>query len=185
MQSMKKLIAMILTVATCFALAAPCFAASRPAANSIRLNVGDSYTIGDKTITIKADERTPEQRAAARAALLEKVATQAQIGDRYYYVRAEEYHSDDPWGQTFNCQRTRGDTLRFDVDNYPSGSDMILQLYETGWANPVEAYIEAGKGTYAEVSSNNPGGLTDQVQMCIYGTGGTMWFSLEVYQYWR
>ena len=114
-----------------------------------------------------------------------EVFTRAQIGDKYYYVKAVEYHSDNPWDQVFNCKRTRGDTLRFDIDNYASGSDIILQLYESGWNNPVEAYIEAGEGTYAEVHTDNTSGLADQIQMSIYGTGSTMWFALSVYQYWR
>lgn len=49
----------------------------------------------------------------------------------------------------------------------------------------MEAYIEEGEGTYAEVHTDNTSGLADQVQMSIYGTGGTMWFALSVYQYWR
>ena len=185
MKKFKKLIATMLAVATCLAMSVPCFAASAPAKNAVRLKVGESYTIGDTTITIKRDERTPAQRAAARKTLLAESITRAQIGDRYYYVKAEEYHSDNPWDQVFNCKRTRGDTLRFDIDNYASGSDIILQLYESGWNNPVEAYIEAGEGTYAEVHTDNTSGLADQVQMSIYGTDSTMWFALSVYQYWR
>ena len=185
MKKIKKLVATMLAVAACLALSVPCFAAAIPSEEAIRLKIGDSYTIGDTTITIKRDTRTPEQRAAAREALLAEVFIRAQIGDKYYYVKAVEYHSDNPWDQVFNCKRTRGDTLRFDIDNYASGSDIILQLYESGWNNPVEAYIEAGEGTYAEVHTDNTSGLADQIQMSIYGTGSTMWFALSVYQYWR
>ena len=185
MKKIKKLVATMLAVAAGLALSVPCFAAAIPSEEAIRLKIGDSYTIGDTTITIKRDTRTPEQRAAAREALLAEVFTRAQIGDKYYYVKAVEYHSDNPWDQVFNCKRTRGDTLRFDIDNYASGSDIILQLYESGWNNPVEAYIEAGEGTYAEVHTDNTSGLADQIQMSIYGTGSTMWFALSVYQYWR
>ncbi len=184
MKKIKKLIAMTLAAVSCLALSVPCFASSGPARNAVRLRVGESYTIGDTTITIKRDERMPEQRAAERKALLAELISRAQIGDKYYYVKAVEYNSANPWDQTFNCKRTRGDTLRFDIDNYASGIDTILQLYEDEWDNPVEAYIEAGTGTYAEVHTNNSSGLADQVQMSIYGTGGKMWFALSVYQYW-
>lgn len=98
MKKFKKLIATMLAVATCLAMSVPCFAASVPAKNAVRLKVGESYTIGDTTITIKRDERTPAQRAAARKTLLAESITRAQIGDRYYYVKAEEYakaHLDD------------------------------------------------------------------------------------------
>ena len=185
MKKIKKLIATALATALCLALSVPCFAASAPSKDAVRLKVGESYTIGDTTITIKQDTRTAAQRVAERKALLAAVTTRAQIGDKYYYVKAEEYHSANPWDDTFNCKRTRGDTLRFDVDNYASSSDIILQLYESGWSKPVEAYIGAGEGTYAEVHTDNTSGLADQVQMSIYGTGGTMWFALSVYQYWR
>lgn len=183
MKNMKRLISVVLGIVSCLTLAVPCFAAEPERPDAIRLEIGESYTIGDTTITIKRDERSAEERATARAAAA--IQPRAQIGDKYYYVKDVEYNSDDPWGQVFNCRQSRGDTLRFDVDNYPSSTDIILQLYEDQWGKPVEAYIEAGEPTYAEVHTDSSSGLSDTVEMSIYGTGGTMWFALSVYQYWR
>lgn len=53
MKKIKKLIATALATALCLALSVPCFAASAPSKDAVRLKVGESYTIGDTTITIK------------------------------------------------------------------------------------------------------------------------------------
>lgn len=53
MKKFKKLIATALATALCLALSVPCFAASAPSKDAVRLKVGESYTIGDTTITIK------------------------------------------------------------------------------------------------------------------------------------
>ncbi len=184
MKRMRKLAAMLLAVALCSALAVPCFAAA-PEKNAIRLKAGDSYTFGDTTITVKRDERPAAQRAAERAALLSQGMFRATAGGRYYYVQAVEYQDGTPWDQVFNCRGSRGNALRFDLDNYPSSCDTILQLTSDGWRQPVEVYIEAGQSNYAEVHTENPNGLSDTIEMSIYGTGGKMWFALSVYQYWK
>ena len=66
MKKIKKLIATALATALCLALSVPCFAASAPSKDAVRLKVGESYTIGDTTITIKQDTRTAAQRVAER-----------------------------------------------------------------------------------------------------------------------
>ena len=69
MKKIKKLTALLLTLVMSLALAVPCFAAE-PADDAVWLEVGDSYTVGGYTITIKEDTRTPAQREAERQALL-------------------------------------------------------------------------------------------------------------------
>ena len=93
MKKIKKLTTLLLTLVMSLALAVPCFAAE-PADDAVWLKVGDSYTVGGYTITIKEDTRSPAERAAERQALRQEALTRGfQVGGRYYYLKAEEYQS--------------------------------------------------------------------------------------------
>ena len=61
MKKMKKLTALLLTLVMSLALAVPCFAAE-PADDAVWLEVGDSYTVGGYTITIKGHADSSAER---------------------------------------------------------------------------------------------------------------------------
>lgn len=185
MKKMKRVFAAILCVVTCFALSVPSLAADASDSDPdvIRLEIGQTYTFGDITITFREDTRTPEERAADMAE--SGALTRGWVGDKYYFFKDEEYQSMNPWNQHFDCEGEIGDTLHFDIDNYASGVDINFRLEAEDEFGPVEAVIEAGVATYAEVHTNNDWGLDYGVDMSITSTGGLMWFALSACQYWQ
>lgn len=185
MKNMKKLTALLLTLVMSLALAVPCFAAEPPE-DAVWLKVGESYTVGGYTITIKEDTRTPAERAAERQALLrEAIARGQQIGDKYYYLKAVEYHTPTAVQYTANCVSSRGDTLHYIVENYDNGNAALTFSLQVGNEVPVNTTVACGQTINPEVYAEKSVGIRVPVESKIYAGGKMMWFSTSIYQYWR
>ena len=186
MKKMKKLTALLLTLVMSLALAVPCFAAE-PADDAVWLEVGDSYTVGGYTITIKEDTRTPAQREAERQALLQEALTRGfQIGGRYYFLKAEEYQYTSPWTYTTRCNASYGDTLHYDISNYSKEqrSEFTFSL-QMGNEKPANVTVAPGQSITPEVYAEESTGIYTPIKSTFTPVGGRIWFSISIYQYWR
>lgn len=164
---MKKMFAMMLSIVMCLTLSIPAFAADS-GKEPIRLEKGESITIGDVTISVK--ENTEESMPATRAAT-------------YYYFRNYEYNSSAYFDRSITCVGSRGNIVTMTLDNGMGQRDIIWQFVALG--EVIEAYVEMGDDERIEVNTENPDGFSGDLEWSIYPTdGGTMHFIYNMYQYW-
>lgn len=154
MKKMKKLAAMLLTLALSLALAVPCFAAVPESEDdAIWLEPGETYTIGGVTIELQTDDSAAMSIAGTARA------------SRYYYYRNLHWQSSEYFGDDITCKASRGETLMIEVDN-SDVVDLVMEIWVNRSSKVAPVYCHVND--VSTVSFDKAGGLDDEISWSIY-----------------
>lgn len=164
---MKKFTSLIMALVLSLALAVPCFAASVPEQEVIRLEMGESYT--DPETGIKYSLK----RGSAAALTDETAAASAARLGPYYYVRGERVSAVETYTRTFTAQASRGDVVAVEVDASKSAGldgerNTLVSLHAPDTYLGVVGIVPNGEFGVMEIdasSSYSDDGITGPIEL--------------------